>query len=217
MASETRRKKNCSRNLREEWSIIITEHKIWLGFSCNRDLCPCYPWDIILTLELGQPQVSLPVQWGWYYMIHRDGFPLSPLNGIPGKGQGAWTFQKGPRASMGDLSSLVSCHHPTQAITPAKPGATFLVETSKLLLANAWQAISYGRLKHTSVSSRPRMGMGNVCWYHWVSKQGRQLGRQEQRQTPWSLRLLPQPAWLPTAQLQDEFSCDVVFSLGDTR
>lgn len=69
-------------------------------------------------------------------MIHRDGFLLSPQNGIPGKGQGAWTFQKEPRVSIGDLSSLVSCHRPTQAITPAKPGAMFL-ETSKLLLANA--------------------------------------------------------------------------------
>lgn len=171
IASETRRKKNCSRNLREEWSIIITKHKIWLGFSCNRDLCPCYAWDINLTLKLGQPQVSLPVQWGWYYIIHRSGFLLSPPNGIPGKGQGAWTFQKEPRVSIGDLSSLVSCHRPTQAITPAKPRATFLVETSKLLLANAWQPILYGRLKNTSVSSRPRMGLGNVCWYHWVSRE----------------------------------------------
>ena len=66
-------------------------------------------------------------------MIHRDGVPLSPVN-FWDMGRGTWTFQKEPEVSVGNLGSLA---HPTQAITAAKPGASLLGQTSKLLLASA--------------------------------------------------------------------------------
>ena len=50
------------------------------------------------------------------------------------RGRGAWTFQKEPEVSVGDLGCLAD---PTQAVTAAKPGASLLGQTSKPLLANA--------------------------------------------------------------------------------
>lgn len=140
-----------------------------------------------------------------------------------GRGRGTGHVQKSTR-EVWDLQALVSAtiipHKPSHlpARSYAFSGNLQAASCQCLTIHFLGEPDRRMLLPQAGISRTPRDGVGKCILIppFWVSKQGRQLGQQEQWRPLWSLCLLPQPARLPQPSWRMNFHMTSVFSLGGT-